>query len=169
MPELRRAVQADLDAIARIEKEAFQPWRRSSRDSLRRSLQSPHQSVWVFDDGAIGGAIVLWHHERTVRVYGIAVDPARQGQGIGRRLMDHAEGLARETGKERVVLEADADDERLLAWYEGNGYRRDHRLDDFYAPGHAAWRLEKVIAGRSGQAAPGPSGQTVGAPSGPRA
>lgn len=146
MPEVRRAVQADLDAIARLERAAFQPWRRSSRDSLRRSMHSPRQSVWVWDDGTVAGSLVLWHHDRTLRVYGVAVDPARQGHGIGASLMRHAEQLARDSGKQRVVLEADAEDTRLLAWYEGQGYRRDHRIDDFYGPGRPAWRLEKAVA-----------------------
>lgn len=68
-----------------------------------------------------------------------------QGHGLGRGLMQHAELLARDEGKDRIILEADVSDRQLVAWYDGQGYRRGARLPGFYGIGRDAWRLEKRL------------------------
>lgn len=138
MPELCRATPGDLAAIMELERTCFDAARRASRASLRRSLRSPRQSVWVLDDGELVGALVLWHFPKTLRIYGIAIRPDRQGSGLGARLMDHARSLA----SGRIVLEADAADARLLRWYEAQGFERIREIPGFYLDGRAAWRLE---------------------------
>lgn len=140
MPKLRRATIEDLPGIIALEEAAFQPWRRSSVASLRRAITSPHQSTWVLDDGGIVGSLILWHRALSLRVYGVAIDPTTQGQGLGSKLMGHAVALARET-HQTVLLEADVNDHRLVAWYEKQGFVRKARRTDFYAPGKDAWRM----------------------------
>ncbi len=145
-PALRRAEVADLDGIVALETACFEPERRASRSSLRRSLLSPRQAVWVLADGAaIVGSLVLWHHPLTTRIYGVAVDPACQGQGLGEVLMQHAEQEAMQAGARHVTLEADEGRARLVGWYERLGYRRVRLREDFYAPGRGAWRMEKSL------------------------
>lgn len=148
-PRIRRATMRDHDALRSLEDAAFQPWRRASRKSLRRSLASKRQSVWIVDHpalaGSAGGLLVLWHHARRIRVYDIATHPALRGQGIGQRLMRHAEDLARASGCRDVSLEADSKDAALLAWYGAQGYRSAERLPDFYAAGRHAVRLRKEL------------------------
>ncbi len=140
MPELRRATIDDLPAIVALEEAAFQPWRRSSPGSLRRSVTSAHQSVWVIDDGGVVADMILWHRAKSMRIYGLAVDPARQGQGLGKRLMDHGIEMARAKGQ-TVLLEADVNDARLVSWYEQQGFVKHARRIDFYAEGKDAWRM----------------------------
>lgn len=105
------------------------------------------QTVWVQDDaaGRISVAMILWSHPQTIRIYGVHVRPDHQGRGLGRALVLRAEELAIATGRARVVLEADADDVRLLDWYGRQGYRCMGLREDFYAPGRHAWRLEKSL------------------------
>lgn len=142
MREPRRADLDDLPALMELERLCYDGPRRQSRASLRRSLTSPRQSVWVLeDDFGIAADLILWHHRHTLRVYGVAVRPDRQGKGLGRALVLHAEALA---GPARVVLEADAADPRLIDWYERQGYRRTDLRPDFYAPGRHAWRMERA-------------------------
>ena len=117
------------------------PWRRASQSSLRRSLASPRQSVWVIDHparkGELAALLVLWHHKSRLRVYDIATspDPEVRGQGHGYLLMQHAERLAHEAGCQDVSLEADAKDKPLIAWYERQGYRVVERMPSFYVGG----------------------------------
>ncbi len=145
-PRIRRATTADLDALTRFEHLCFQPWRRSSRASLRRSLASPRQSVWVVDGpGGLLASLVLWHHPHALRVYGVATHPDARGTGIGSKLMAHAEKLARAAGCQRVILEADPDEPGLVAWYEHRGYRAAAHRADFYGAGHHAVRLVKNL------------------------
>jgi predicted GNAT family acetyltransferase len=45
--------------------------------------------------GAVDGYMIAWPETDAYLIDNIAIDPARQGQGLGRRLMDHAVGEAK--------------------------------------------------------------------------
>lgn len=149
-PRIRRARVGDHDALRALEDAAFQPWRRASAKSLRRSLASPRQTVWFIPhpEGSRRpalGLLVLWHHRSRLRVYDVATHPDVRGQGHGHALMRHAEALARAQGCRDVSLEADAKDAALLEWYRRRGYAVVERLPDFYAKGRPAVRLRKAV------------------------
>lgn len=148
---IRRATMRDHAALRALEDQAFQPWRRASRRSLRRSLASPRQSVWLIAHpdpkrpGEAAALLVLWHHAARLRVYDIATSADVRGQGYGLALMRHAEALARAQGCKDVSLEADTRDARLIAWYRRQGYAAVGRMPDFYAEGRPAVRLRKAV------------------------
>lgn len=144
-PELRRATPSDLPDLVLLEAACFELPRRASTASLARSLTSDHQSVWVLDGPPLAGLLVLWHHARSLRVYDVAVHPDHRGRGLARRLMEHAETVARNARAERVILEADPAIPGLVALYEHLGYRTERTLADYYAPGRAAVRMEKKM------------------------
>ncbi len=142
---LRQATLADLVNLVALETACFEPERRASCQSLRRSLTSPRQVVWVLAQGeAIAGSMILWHHPRTTRIYGLAIDAAHRGGGLGERLMKHAVREARRMGARRIVLEADADRPWLVAWYERLGYGKVLLKPNFYATGRGVWRLSRA-------------------------
>lgn len=148
---IRRATARDHDALRALEDAAFQPWRRASAKSLRRSLASPRQSAWLIAhpdrarSGAAAALLVLWHHRSRLRVYDVATHPDVRGQGYGLLLMRHAEALARAQGCKDVSLEADAKDATLIAWYRRQGYEIVERMPHFYAEGRPAVRLRKAV------------------------
>lgn len=148
-PLVRRARLGDLAAIRDLEHAAFQPYRQASDRSLRRSLTSKRQSVWVVD-GAAGGIdalLVLWHHPHRLRVYDVASHPDRHGEGLGFALMRHAEALARKRGCAWVSLEADPKEPGLVRWYERQGYAIVGKpLPRYYHNGNAAVRMVKRVA-----------------------
>ena len=49
-----------------------------------------------------------------------------EGNGVGRALMDHVEGWARDRAFREVVLDVFADNQGAIAFYERQGYRPDH-------------------------------------------
>lgn len=51
--------------------------------------------VVIEADGAIAGYMVAWPQADGCFIDNIAVDPARQGRGLGRRVMEHGEREAR--------------------------------------------------------------------------
>jgi ribosomal protein S18 acetylase RimI-like enzyme len=59
----------------------------------------------------------------------IYVLPERWGEGIGRRLLSHAEETIADRGGERVRLGVMADNERAVAFYESADYER---VGEFY-------------------------------------
>lgn len=68
------------------------------------------------------GAFKLYAEGTTTGIYGFAVDPARQRQGWGRRMLARACALAREQGAARVTLEVETTNERALALYTSSGF-----------------------------------------------
>lgn len=145
---MRRATLADFEAVRELEQAAFQPYRQASLKSLRRSLTSKRQSVWVID-GADGldALLVLWHHPHRLRVYDVASHPDRHGQGLGYRMMQHTEALARKQGCTWVSLEADPKEPGLVPWYQKQGYAIVGKpLPHYYHNGNAAVRMVKRVA-----------------------
>jgi D-alanine-D-alanine ligase-like ATP-grasp enzyme/ribosomal protein S18 acetylase RimI-like enzyme len=70
-------------------------------------------------------------------LYWIVVDPAGQGRGLGRRLLDLTEQRVRDAGGRRIYAETSGrpDYAPTRSFYERSGYTAEARLADFYAPG----------------------------------
>lgn len=89
----------------------------------------------------MSGAMVLYHHRLSIRIYSLAVLPAFRGVGAGRQLVQHAIELARQTERVSVTLEADRRDAVLTRWYEGFGFNTYRVLQDYYSVGRHAVRM----------------------------
>jgi ribosomal protein S18 acetylase RimI-like enzyme len=89
--------------------------------------------VFVADDEGVSGLIVLVQHPDHVLVENVAVDPRRQGAGIGRLLLDYAETYARERRASILRLYTNAAMTENLAIYAHLGYSEDERraIDGF--------------------------------------
>ncbi len=144
--KLRRGRNSDLSELTRLEAGSFEAARRDSDWMTRHSLTSPHQEVWVLENGpTLAGCLILRFWPHTCRIHSIAVDPNVRGAGHGRRLLRQAHRRARARGCRRMSLEADARNEALLVWYEQNGYSRTRKLSDYYARRWHAWRFSKAL------------------------
>lgn len=77
-------------------------------------------------------------------LYWIAVDPAAQGQGLGRRLLDEAERQIVAAGGRQIYIETSGRPQYAptRGFYERCGYTVASVLTDFYAPGDdkVTWR-----------------------------
>jgi len=60
-------------------------------------------------------------------VKGLAVDPARQGEGIGAALLDEAVARARERGMRRLVLRVLSGNVAARHLYESRGFELEGR------------------------------------------
>lgn len=79
--------------------------------------------VWVVEGaGSVVGLIVLVGEADHLLVENIAVDPGRQGHGIGRTLMAFAEDTARAAGLSRLRLYTNAAMTENLAFYPRLGF-----------------------------------------------
>lgn len=145
---VRRGGPEDLDAIVGIETQAFEPSRRSSRRSLRRSLCSPFQRVYVFDvAGSAAGYLIAWPYRHTWRIYNLAADPGLRRRGVGGALLEVVAADARRHGATVLVLESRLDPV-LVGYYEKRGFRAKRGLPDYYARGEDAVRMEMPLTGR---------------------
>jgi GNAT superfamily N-acetyltransferase len=75
------------------------------------------------------GLAVLGQDEaaNTLSVDIVAVDPAAQGQGLGRALLEHAEAVARDDGRTAILLYTVAKYDHLLAVYRRFGFEVTHQ------------------------------------------
>ena len=75
-------------------------------------------------DGALAGYAKLFHNrpEQRLYVHQLYVLPAKQGLGLGHRLMACAEERARELGTDRIWLGVMVKNTQALAWYRKMGY-----------------------------------------------
>jgi D-alanine-D-alanine ligase len=80
-------------------------------------------------------------------LYWIVVDPAGQGRGLGRRLLEWTEQKVRAAGGRRLYAETSGrpDYAPTRAFYERAGYAAEARLADFYAPGDDRVTYTKVV------------------------
>lgn len=84
--------------------------------------------VWVLvDDSAIVGVIELIALADHLWVDNVAIDPAWQGRGLGRRLLAFADDEARRLGLAAVGLLTNERYAANIAMYERNGYRETRR------------------------------------------
>jgi D-alanine-D-alanine ligase len=108
-------------------------------DALRQGPAGHYQSYVLETAGRVAGWICFGLTPCTVGtydIYWIAVDPNRQGGGVGKKLMAFAEHDIVHRGGRLAVVETSGRDSYLPTqrFYERIGYTLAARLKDFYAP-----------------------------------
>lgn len=144
---LRRAILDDAEVLARVAVAAYEGYlprfpaglRPGPMDADSRAAIE-HDETWVAeDDGRIVGFLVLAPHTDHLLLENVAVLPALQGRGIGRRLLALAEARAGDLGFDVIRLYTHASMVENQRLYERLGYAQtDRRTDDgfdrvFYA------------------------------------
>jgi len=103
------------EAITRRRCESGEAWVAEARGRLVGTLTFLHAA---HTDGS------PWYEREDVSSFGQwAVEPAWQGRGLGRRLLDIAERRARETGAAHLALDTSEHAVELIATYERHGFR----------------------------------------------
>jgi len=145
---LSRATEDDLEALWRLESLCFPESRRDSRRSLRHSLRSSGQEVWLLRNGnKLAGAMICRTAGSGLRIHSLAVDPAFRGQGGGHLLLDRVKREARQRRLPWISLEADAARKDLCAWYAEQGWTPLKTVPDYYGPGEHALRMRWINPG----------------------
>lgn len=148
MATIRKATPDDFPFLLELEAESFSEERRSSSKSLRQSINSNHQEVYVMEDDVPLGSAIVHYFKHTARLYSIAVSKNEQGSGVGYALLNHCENTARSRGISIMSLEADAKNAGLIAWYQRAGFQIKKHLDDYYGTDSPAFRMVKNIGSR---------------------
>lgn len=101
--------------------------------------------VFVADDAGVVGLIVLIRKPDHVLIENVAIDPDRQGEGIGRALLAYAEMSARESGTPTMRLYTNAKMTENLAFYSHLGYQEvNRRRENGFERVFLAKRLDAV-------------------------
>src|SRR5437870_11971047 len=130
---LRYAVIRDMKALEKLEAVCFAE-HRYRQEFLEWILKNPGTAtlVWV-ESGTIAGSVMILLENGQSRILSVAVHPSRQRNGIGRRLMDAAERVARERGATVARLEVSTQNAPAIALYKGLGYRTEGVLPGYYS------------------------------------
>jgi ribosomal protein S18 acetylase RimI-like enzyme len=81
-------------------------------------------------DGVVAGYLVAWAEPDVYYIDNIAVDPARQGLGLGRKLIDGAVAAARRHGLGAIRLYTNAAMRENLALYARIGFIETRRASE---------------------------------------
>lgn len=133
--ECRAATRADLPEILRLlaqpdlDDGKVLPLAEAER-ILERMARYPDYRVYVAErDGRVVGTFALLVMDNLAHlgapsgvIEDIAVDPACQGEGIGRAMMEHALALGAAKGCYKIALSSNLSRERAHAFYESLGF-----------------------------------------------
>ena len=132
---LRRATSADVEAIRGVCREAYAKWiPRIGREPLPMTADyqaaiERHRFDLILQDGALVGLIQTVDEGDQLLIENLAVAPAFQGRGLGRRLLAHVEALALGLGRSRVRLYTNERFDENVGLYQSLGYGID-RLEN---------------------------------------
>ena len=131
VPELRRFEPDNLEAAAALEKQLFSdPW---SLESLKSAL-SRMDSVYVecMADGVLAGYCGLYLAGDEGYINQVAVAPAFQGRGYGKRMLAFLLGKAEEMGMKACTLEVRVSNERAKRLYRSLDFKDSGIRPGFY-------------------------------------
>ena len=131
--ELRPATAADAEGIAVCVRAAYAQYIERMGQPPGPMLDDYHQVVRddhvyvIEDEGEIVGALVLKDTNGGLLLDNVAVLPSLQGEGIGRRLVLHAESEARRLGHPQLDLYTHESMTENISMYVRNGYEETGR------------------------------------------
>ncbi len=126
--QLRLGSLDDADAIRDLTREAYAAWvPLLGREPLPMTADydvalRQHRFDLAYRGDQLVGLIETRAEPDYLLVVNVAVAPAQQSAGLGRRLLAHAEALARERGLTTLRLYTNARFERNIAIYRRIGY-----------------------------------------------
>jgi ribosomal protein S18 acetylase RimI-like enzyme len=126
---LRPAGPEDLETVRRLLRSAFD-WEPPT-DLLDRT----GDTTQLIEDGGVPvGTLRISRREDEAGIYGFAVDPTRQGQGLGRDVLARTCRALRDEGVSRVTLEVETENENALRLYTSTGFAREAGEDYWAVP-----------------------------------
>jgi ribosomal protein S18 acetylase RimI-like enzyme len=130
---LRGATPADREPVQRLVEAAYGGYvgaigrRPAPMDADYAALIAAGRVTVAERDGAVVGLLVLVPMDDHLLVENVAVDPAAQHSGLGRRLMARAEDEARALGLSELRLYTNELMTANVTWYPRLGYRETER------------------------------------------
>jgi ribosomal protein S18 acetylase RimI-like enzyme len=98
------------------------PWNDPQADFDRALAGDTSTILLARDQGTVIGSVMIGHDGHRGWVYYLAVDPARQRQGLGKALMEATEQWLRAQGCPKLQLMVRNSNEAALGFYQALGY-----------------------------------------------
>ncbi len=139
---------SDLQTLYQIDNACFPPGIAYPKYELTRFVSMPGARTWVMEssEGIVGFLIACHESRDAVHIVTIDVVEAYRRKGIGRALMDAAEGWAAKQKARVIYLETADDNLNAQRFYQARGYSLVEREEGYYSNGQAAWLMAKSLA-----------------------
>lgn len=147
--EFRRAVMPDAGVVRAMTREAYAKWVPVvGREPLPMRADYAlavveHEIELLLADSVVVGLIEMMVRDDHVWIENVAVVPARQGEGFGRRLMARAEAVAAARGLGYVRLLTNGLFASNVVLYQRLGYRVDR--EEPFAQGGTTVYMSKTV------------------------
>ena len=130
---LRRATVADIDNIRALSRAAYAKWvPLINREPLPmtadydRAVADHVIDLWE-ESGQLLALIEMIPAEDYLLIENVAVRPDQQGNGLGKKLLHHAEGFARSLGLKEIQLYTNSAFASNVSFYARRGYHEYRR------------------------------------------
>ncbi|MBI0584387.1 MAG: GNAT family N-acetyltransferase [Methanomassiliicoccus sp.] len=142
----RTAGIEDLPELQRIEESCFQEERYPPEVLAEILLDGDFETILAEEDELVGAATINCGEDlAAAQLASIAVLPPHRGKGIGRALLDEAEGRARGRGRKIMVLQVNVHNVAAINLYLHRGYIIEGMIGDYYGPGRDAYFMDKML------------------------
>lgn len=144
---IRQATRADLKAILTIENSSFEA-ERFTRSQLLYLMTKARGLFLVLElEEEIAGYLSVLTHKKhhSLRIYSIAIDPARRGQKLAQELIEKAVDYARQLHLPALSLEVNTENSPAISLYARNGFEAVEILEDYYGKGESALKMIKKL------------------------
>jgi ribosomal protein S18 acetylase RimI-like enzyme len=124
MIAFRPIADADVEAVVSLWKSCglTRPWNDPYKD-ISFARGKPNSEVLVGEEGeAIVASVMTGHDGHRGMLYYLAVEPSRQGIGLGRATVRAAEAWLKERGIWKINLLVRSENDRVRRFYEALGY-----------------------------------------------
>lgn len=140
---LRRCSREDVEAIYRLELEAFKPEDVYSIELIKFlcALCGDHSYV-LYRDGELAGYIITCIEGGEAHIISVAVSSRWRRKGVASTLLCTALKLLAERRVSRIFLEVRVSNEPALALYRKAGMRIVETMPAYYGDGEDGYRLE---------------------------
>jgi ribosomal-protein-alanine N-acetyltransferase len=119
-PQFRPMRWSELPRILEIEQLAYEfPW---TEGIFKDCLRVGYLCRVIEADGAVRGYGVLSVAAGECHLLNLCIEPAEHGRGLGRSLLQHLLGLARDYGADTAFLEVRPSNKRALKLYTDEGF-----------------------------------------------
>ncbi|BAO44737.1 ribosomal protein S18-alanine N-acetyltransferase [Thiolapillus brandeum] len=131
MLHARPMLETDLPAIMAIEEQAYpHPW---SQGIFEDCLKVSAYECRVYEDeGELCAYTVVSSAAGEAHLLNICVRPGRQGQGLGREVLDQVIARTRENGADTLFLEVRVSNNSARRLYESAGFNEIGQRFDYY-------------------------------------
>lgn len=130
MPQIRRMLMTDLDAVVAIEREVFLfPW---TRGNFSDSIDSGYHCLVLEQNGHLFGYGVMIIGPEEAHLLTLSVAAGSQRKGWGEKLLQHFICIARDQRALSMFLDVRESNRAAARLYERIGFRQIGKRRDYY-------------------------------------